>query len=108
MEEVINKTVKITVATPELDKMRAVSEQSQAIGEFLDMSEYVLAQWVDCTSEFHEELGDQGSYYTCWEAHHLVEVHQSIEEILADYFEIDLKKVESERREIIAALRSSS
>lgn len=107
MAEVINKTVQFTVATPELDKMRAVSEQSQTIGEFLDTSKYVLAQWVDCTREFHDDP-DQGSYSSCPENQHLVEVYRPIEEILADYFGIDLKKVESERQEIIAALRSSS
>ena len=92
------------VETPELDKMREVHEQSQTIGEFLDTSEYVLARWVDCSREFHE--GADISYGRCPEDHHLVEVHQTIEEVLAEYFGIDLEKVEAERQAILDVLRA--
>lgn len=88
----------------ELKKMAAVREQSQAIGEFLDTSEYVLAEWVDCTREFHE--GADISYGRCSEDQHLVPVRKSIEQILADYFEIDLAKVEEERMQILHELHN--
>lgn len=73
------------MATPELDKMVAVRDQSQVIGEFLD--------WLK-----HE----RGCAFYDVE---LIPIHDSIEELLARFFGIDLDKVEAERREILAEIR---
>jgi hypothetical protein len=77
---------------PECDKMIAVSKESQAIGNFLE--------W----------LGEQGillaEYGT--ERYHrdqLMPKHISIEKLLAEYFEIDLDKVETERRAMLDDFR---
>lgn len=79
--------------TPELDKMLAVNDKSQVIGEFLDWlrndKDYVLAEY--CTD-------DDNLYPT----------HSSIETLLADFFGIDLKKIEEERRAILKSLDSAN
>lgn len=75
--------------TPELDKMKAVQAESQTIGAFLDhMSTSGMS--LACFDQYGENL-------------HFV--RKSIEQILADYFEIDLVKVEKERRAILDAIR---
>lgn len=63
--------------TPELDKFEAVSDYSQLIGEFLE--------W------YRDEEEEQS--------------RQPIEHVLAAYYNIDLKKVEQERREILSYLQ---
>lgn len=76
--------------TPECDKMKAVKPKSQAIGEFLE--------W----------LADEKGYAICENTRGAredwVPIRFNIEEILAEFFEIDLEKVEKERRAILAAL----
>ena len=74
----------------EIEKMRLIQEKSQAIGEFLEWlqgNEHVLAKWKD---------DDQ-----------LVPVRKSIEQLLADYFDIDLKKVEEEKQAILEEIRNN-
>lgn len=80
-------------STPELDKMLAVKDKSQAIGEFFDWlvndKGYVLSQY---------EEKDRRLYPT----------YSSIEKLLAEFFGIDLKKIEEERRAILKSLDSSN
>lgn len=76
----------VVVETPELDKMQAVQDESQAIGSFLDYGGYTLCEFDDVSERY-------------------VPVRKSIEEILAEYFEIDLKKVDDERRAILEGIR---
>lgn len=93
--------------TPELDKMMEVRETSQAIGEFLDWlynSGYRIAQWHDHWDnglDFDDvEYEEQpAGWYP---------VPRRIEEWLAEYFEIDLDKVEKERRAILDEFRTLS
>lgn len=69
--------------TPELDKLAKVYEQSQAAGAFLD---WMLSRgYVQHTR-----------------------TRFRMEEVLADYFCIDLGKVENERRQILESLRVES
>lgn len=76
-------------ATPELERMSAVSDESQRIGEFLDWlvahSRIVLARY----------RGDQ-----------LVPDYTDINALLAQYFKIDLDKIEKERRALLEHMRS--
>jgi hypothetical protein len=71
-----------TPATTELDMMHGVKAQSQPIGEFL--------AW----------LNDQGIVLAKYEGEAVWPrpIYTSIEDLLAEHFEIDLKKVEQERR----------
>jgi len=74
---------------PECEKMSAVREESQAIGQFLDWlcgeKEYEICSYKD---------GDI-----------LTPIRFSIENLLAEFFDIDLKKVEKEKHAMLVALR---
>lgn len=73
---------------PECKKMAAVKNESQAIGSFLD--------WLEGEDLFICNL----------EKEEYRPIHTTIEKLLAEYFEIDLDKVEEERRQILDELRS--
>jgi hypothetical protein len=78
---------------PECDKMLAVRDKSQVIGEFLDWlgeQGITLARYTEDTEVKMDRL---------------VPVYTSIDKILAEYFDIDLDKVEQEKRTILKALR---
>ena len=66
---------------PECEKMQKVQNESQAIGQFLD--------WLE------EDKGVSVDYQS----------KMTINELLADYFEIDLTKVEEEKRHMLATIR---
>lgn len=79
---------------PECDKLLAVKDKSQPIGEFLDWLRnekgIEFCRWMEA-----EDIEPEGYYpdYT------------RTEELLAEYFEVDLKKVEEERRAMLDDLR---
>lgn len=80
---------------PEHEKMRAVRSQSQAIGSFLDWldhSGYAVCEW--------EKTGPGAN-----RSHDFMRTQKSIEQLLADYFEIDLKKISDEKDAMYASLR---
>jgi hypothetical protein len=84
-------TVSRVVETTECEKLRAVAPQSQKIGEFLE--------WL---SE------EKGISLCTLDRYDRYEPHvQRREELLAEYFDIDLDKVEQERRGILDALHES-
>ena len=72
-------TVARVVETTECDRLAKVADDSQKIGDFLD--------WL--------------------QQEHDVELPDRIERLLAEYFDIDLDKVEQERRGLLAALQES-
>ncbi len=74
---------------PEHEKLRAVSEQSQVIGEFLDNCCFTLC-------EYSHELDEY------------CPVQYSIQEVLAKYFNIDLNKIEAEKRQMLETLRAAN
>lgn len=78
---------------PECDKLQKVSKKSQELGFFLEwlMSNRVIASWS-------ENDRDDNLYPT----------HESIEEILAGYFNIDMDKVNEERAQILEDLRKKN
>lgn len=73
---------------PEHEKLAAIREQSQAIGEFLD-----LGRWTLC------ELRE-------WDDHSPTMEPVNIQDALAEYFGIDQQKIEAEKREMLEALRN--
>lgn len=101
----------------ELEKLKDVSERSQAIGEFLewlfDTKSYHIAKYL--TDEEYESKDNvswvDGLYEKEQFKRHeigkeeLMPIHIDIEKLLAEYFEIDLAKVEKERSEIIEKIR---
>jgi hypothetical protein len=84
---------KDAVKYPECERLKAVSGESQAIGNFIE--------W----------LGEERMFIVKYEKvegyrdEQALPVTKSIEQMLADYFDIDLKKVEKERRAILAYLQ---
>lgn len=77
-------------ATTELDKMHGVTPRSQPIGEFLEWLSYkgiVLAKYEDGAT---------------WPR----PIYDTIEQLLAEHFEIDLKKIEQERRALLDYFRA--
>ena len=81
----------------ELDKMVAAHGDAFVIGEFIDW----LAEsgYAICTLQ-KTGYGDGSDFYKAW-----LPKRNSHEEMLADYFEIDLKKIEEERRAILENLQ---
>jgi len=75
---------------PECEKLAAVSEKSQAIGGFLEwlqgFKQVELAKWGDNDRLYPEYI--------------------VIESLLAEYFEIDMNKVEKERRQILEDIQN--
>lgn len=85
---------------PEHEKLEAVKDKSQAIGEFLDFGTYTLCRWVelDKDDESNEELieaGVDGMYQPVGE----------ITRVLAEHFGIDLDVLEAEKRQMLDAQR---
>ncbi len=83
-----NMQKKVLPACPECDKLAKVSEDSQKIGEFID---WLHSQEIELAK---------------WEDDELFTIHESIEKLLAKYFEIDLVKVENERQALLKAMRN--
>jgi hypothetical protein len=78
---------------PEHTKQSAVLEEAQAIGQFLDESGYTLAEYA--------KVGG-------WSEPRLVPVTKSITKVLAEYFNIDLDKIEDEKRRMLADIRGEN
>lgn len=103
-------------ACPECDKMIEVNKESQAIGEFLEWLESKgckICEWVDGITEADviaaafaldmEKLDElEGKPLRGYSP-----ISKNTEKILAEYFKIDLNKVEAERRALLAALREN-
>lgn len=78
---------------PEHDKLTKVKDQSQLIGEFLD--------W----------LGTQGIHLASYpydDSEHLWELFQTREELLAQRFDINLVKLENEKRQMLEEIRATN
>lgn len=84
---------------PEHQKLQAIKDKSQAIGEFLDWlfseKDLRLAQWMKVPGEDEDSEEDE-----------LVQFWPNREELLAGYFEIDLKKLEQEKRAMLEEFRA--
>lgn len=125
---------------PECDKMLAVHEDSQKLGEFLEWLSTVglrlaeVEHYTSCHAESPRSRGgeplwrciagrnihtegewDDGPCPEC-DGTGLIEradpllvpVRATIETILASYFDIDLDKVEAERRQILQDIRTQT
>lgn len=82
--------------TPELDRQKLARDKghSQVIGEFLDW----LGARAVVLAQYHEDGDDLYEL--------LVPVGKNIEQWLAEYFEIDLNKIEKERQALLDYVRS--
>lgn len=81
---------------PEIGKMKAVQSQSRLIGEFIEWlheNGMRIGEWVECV--YSKQQSD------------FQPIQMNIEQILAKYFQIDLKKVEEERQAILEEWENS-
>lgn len=76
---------------PECEKMSKVKDKSQTIGEFIEWIEW-KKNWEIC-----ERRGREDSLFP---------VPFSTEKLLADFFGINLDKVEKEKRQMLDEIRS--
>jgi hypothetical protein len=84
------------VETPECERLSAISDKSNCIGEFIDWlheQDMTIAKWEDL--EDHDDPS-------------LWPYSGSTTRLLAQFFDIDLDKVEKEKREILEALRETN
>jgi hypothetical protein len=88
------------IATPMLEKSRLAREvgRSHEIGAFLD---WMSGQGIHRMRWVPDEEAADNDYEGYWVAD-----SRTIERLLADYFEIDLAAVETEKRLILDALRA--
>ncbi len=76
---------------PESTRMKEVSEQSQAIGEFIDWMNRNAMQVCEWVENKHRK--------------EYLPVAMSIEEMLAKYYQINLKRVEEEKQQMLVEHR---
>jgi len=100
----------MTEEYPECEKTRKVQPQSQAIGEFLEWLGEEKKVRLCCmhqhTDACYEESDHKRLWPTCgWTEYAYTPIRLSIENLLAEFLEIDLVKVEKERRVMLEKLR---
>lgn len=78
---------------PEHAKLSAISDESQAIGQFLEDGPYLLAEY--CEIEGFRDL-------------QLVPAQKPIQQVLAEYFDIDLARIEAEKRRMLEQIREEN
>ena len=81
---------------PEHQKLHAVVDQTQAIGEFMEWlgtQQYIVCEWQARTGE------DPAGYYP---------VQRPINSWLAQYFGIDPAKIEAEKRHMLDTIRAAN
>lgn len=92
---------------PECERLAVVAPKSQAIGNFLD---WLRERGVYLSTE--HEHGDgcyNGGDRVCGASKgELVPYLRDIEQLLAEFFDIDLKKVDRERSALLDAIRATA
>lgn len=86
---------------PEHEKLAAVQDHSQAIGQFLDTCRYQICELM-CLN-----CGQVRPSEDCCRRHRpeYLPLSKSIQTVLAEYFEIDQDKLEAEKRAMLQAIR---
>lgn len=83
---------------PEHEKLQGVKDQSQFLGSFLE--------WASGKGYFLAERVPDEDYPEDREV--CVRVRKSINQLLAEYHDIDLGKLDAEKRKMLEAYRESS
>ena len=92
------------IKTPELNKMLAMQDKSQKIGEFL---EWLSEQDIELMKQPEEKCSDCYECENCGSV--IMEyINQNREQMLADFFDIDLGKCEKERTALLDAVREDN
>jgi hypothetical protein len=87
--------VTTAVQYPEHEKMQAIAEHSQEIGRFLD--EFLPSKGIHLCV-YSEERYSQGEFFPA---------SRPITDLLAEFYEIDLDKIEDEKRAMLDSIRAA-
>lgn len=97
---------------PECEKLLAVTDRSQQIGEFLEWLPTQGIHRMRLAACSHCEGVDSDECWLCDGTGTMKETWvpdgRTIEQLLADFFGIDMAKVDVERRAMLAALRAAN
>ena len=85
----------------ECEKLSKVAAQSQKCGEFL---EWLLERYSLCEVHKHDNDCEDCGYLQ----NDLVLIHVNVQKLLAEFFGIDLKKLEEEKMEFLTELRQNN
>jgi hypothetical protein len=80
---------------PEHEKLHEVVDKSQALGEFLDV--WLPSQGLTIC-EIDDEISETRFFPT----------HRTIKSMLADFFDIDQKKIDEEKEQMLRDIRSAN
>lgn len=87
---------------PEHEKMRSVMDRSRTIGDFLDWLRdekgVSLCKWQDTIRHGPDDYTPAGFY----------RINKRTENLLAEFFEIDLGKVEDEKRAMLRRMEQDN
>jgi len=92
--------------TTEIEKMEKIADKSQVIGEFIEWLQGPKGLTV-CRQITQEEIYEEDCEDDYDPGDYLPQ-HQTIESLLAEYFDIDLKKVEEEKQAILNEIRAKA
>lgn len=96
--------------TTEIEKVEKVADKSQAIGEFIEWLQGPKGLTI-CRSITKEEVNqyrEDNNERPDFSIGDLIPSRQPIEALLAEYFGIDLKKVEEEKLAILNEIREKA
>jgi len=101
---------------PEHDKLAAVKNQSQEIGEFLEWlgnDSVFLCRWNESCSETVDDPDGKSVFnpsgtMTLYESAKYLPVNENTNNLLSQYFGIDLDILEQENWEMLEGLRSQN
>jgi len=90
---------------PEYEKLKAISDKSQAIGDFLEWTRGTL-----CEVHHHsKDCRGRGRVPECGLSEgEFTPIRRSIIDQLAEHFEIDQQRLEDEKRAMLDELRSAN
>jgi hypothetical protein len=89
---------------PEHQKLQAVKDKSQAIGEFIEWlmctKKLTIARWMKVPAIERDPFAEKGE-----EIDELMPEHIDIEALLAEYYSIDRKTLEEEKQAMLEDMR---
>ena len=95
---------------PEHEKLKAVAERSQTVGSFLDWLTHEKGIALTVQHEHTASCKEHGERYNnCgYREGEYMHAGTPVRVLLAEFFEIDEKKIEAEKQAMLAELRGES
>ncbi|MDR5727513.1 MAG: hypothetical protein RB191_08810 [Terriglobia bacterium] len=92
---------------PECEKVARVAPKSQAIGDFLEHMRESGWQLARAHDHRRNDCPTKKGHWDCGLSMNEMEINTaSTEQLLAEFFQIDLEKIEKERRALLAWLQN--